>query len=427
MDVNNEPILVPPCGHPLTVSILDDMMHIDEHYQKQLDESLGVEVYVALKALQKNYCANSQVACNVCLKPIGASFLRYGRPVKHKQLCLMMEEFRRSHLRKLWVGDRRLAHDATQSLIDAKGDLLVAIANHKAHPSPTQPDSTGKKIKVRDGVLFGDLGEIASLYQIPWKQQTAWTAAITPVKDIMASLSQPFVERTPLKDVAIILATKSQNFGPNSPWEHMDPYGHPSQKTRHAYLLPTKEGMAQALLILGLEHLVGPRGQFVKQRELADTRFLSMIMMGVFDLAFTAMNTAGAESGWFWFLRDLVECCQAFNYRFKTTAIDSDNLSSDNVSRATERVLKCFSMNLHCMTARPLGGMQSSEEFQEAVEEIERAFLAEVSEQRRGSWPRGEYDVELNRIVKEVEVLIQGAKRQGGKLQKQEWDGMKEW
>ncbi|KAF9126822.1 hypothetical protein BGW39_006326 [Mortierella sp. 14UC] len=429
MDLNNDPILVPPCGHPIAVSTMDALMYLDGHYQKQLDESLGTESYVALKALQDGFCARPQVNCNVCLEPIGSSFLRYGRPVKHKRLYLLMQEFRRTHFRKQCIDDQKRAMDAVNSLDAAEDGLLSAIAKFKAPPCPAQPQLTGRRIRVQDGVLVGDLGGITSLYKIPWRHQTAWEAAITPAKDILALLGQSPVERTPLKEVATILASKSQALGPGSPWKRMDPYGLPSQDTRSSSnSSPTKEDMSQAVRILGLEHILGPRGQYVKQRQLTNTNLLSRIAIHVFKLAFSAMDAASAESGWFWFLGDLVECCQAFYYGFKTTALlKHGHQSSDMASIAAQLVVMGFGEKLSCLTARPLGGKQSNEEFQQALEEIEQAFLAEVNEQRRDGGFGVKHEVKISRIEKEMEVLVQRAKRQGDKAQQLELNEMKEW
>ncbi|KAK3835607.1 MAG: hypothetical protein J3R72DRAFT_526494 [Linnemannia gamsii] len=186
VDLHNEPILVPPCGHPLTVSTLDSLIHLDEYYQKQLNESSGFESNNSVKDL--NAGPRQQVYCSICSEPIGASFLRYGRPIKHTQLLSMMQGFRMSHFKKQWIEDRNRGMDIIESLVSAKDRLVSALGNTKVIRCPDPPQSTGRRVRVQDGVSIGDLGCIASLYQIPWKHQTEWAAAITPAKDMLALL-----------------------------------------------------------------------------------------------------------------------------------------------------------------------------------------------------------------------------------------------
>jgi hypothetical protein len=155
---------------------------------------------------------------------------------------------------------------------------------------------------------------------------------------------------------------------------------------------------------------------------------ISVTLGQVLRLALRAMETAGAESGWFWFLGDLIECYQTFNHGFNNAVIlKSGRLSSENVSSTAELALEGFSNKLGWLTARPLGGKQSNEEFQQAVDETEQAFLAEVIEQRRDGGLGVHHEVVISKIEKEMKVLIERVRRQGEKSQQLELDEEKEW
>ncbi|KAG0279756.1 hypothetical protein BGZ95_000288 [Linnemannia exigua] len=426
VDVDNDPILVPPCGHPLTVSTLDGLIHLGDYYQKQSDESSGVETYIAIKDL--NTGPRQQVDCSVCSEPIGASFFRYGRPIKHSQLLSLMQEFRKTHFKKLTIDDRNRCMEIVESLVSAKEDLVTALGNTKVVRCRDPPQSNGRRVKIQDGVLVGDLGDLASLYQIPWKHQTAWIAAVTPVKDMLELLGQSLIERTPLKEVSTLLAIQSHSLGASVPWRRSFLS---SQNTRELSSSPTKEEMAPSIRILGLESMLGPDGQLIYQRQLGDCGLVSFLLKNVYSLANAVMKEVGAESGWFWFVGDLLECCNVFHLRFKTIAhqhAQTYGTNVDKVPTVEKLVLAGFRTKLVWLSARPLGGKRTNEEFQKAVREIEGAFLAELSEQRGGGSGFGvQYGVERAQIEKEMEVLVKRVKVLGEKAQKLGLEEVKEW
>ncbi|KAF9145691.1 hypothetical protein BGX30_007529, partial [Mortierella sp. GBA39] len=87
------------------------------------------------------------------------------------------------------------------------------------------------------------------------------------------------------------------------------------------------------------------------------------------------MKAAGAETGWFWFVGDLIKCCQAFKYHHRTMALKYN--FTEIASTTSQMVLEGFLREVRWMTKRPHGGMRSSEEYRQALQELKQAFSAE--------------------------------------------------
>ncbi|KAG0278678.1 hypothetical protein BGZ95_003406 [Linnemannia exigua] len=411
VDASKDLILVPPCGHTLTMDMLDELMGLDMYRHEQKEEEEEEWGYVSFDTLKDvSDCPISHIACKVCLKPIGPSFFRYGHSVKQRHLLDVMNEFYNTPCKETIVVDKQQWLDAIDSLVTAKDTLLQVLSKVKAAPRPVQPQSSDKRVKLQDGVLVGDLSEIASLYHIPWRHQAAWTSAIEPAKYALALLGQSFAEQSPLKEIATILINQSRVSDQDTFSKLEDTCTSPLQAAQNSSTATTKEEMVQALQILGLDNVVGA-DTGVKQSQQLDPRLCSLIMMSVYNLAFDAMKVAGADSGWYWFVGDLLECCQEYNHRFKTMVYDR----CDQPASANQLVLEGFCLKMYWLMARPLAGKSSTNEFKQVVQEVVQAVCAEVSELRcdgSGGGLRAEHEAMVIRVEKVVEELLQKVTQQ---------------
>ncbi|KAF9138367.1 hypothetical protein BG015_002405 [Linnemannia schmuckeri] len=369
VDIDRDPLMVPPCGHALTMSTLDEMVDLGRYYQEQKDESSGSVLYVGLRELHGSPSDN--VVCVECSRPIGAPFFRYGRLNKHSQLFHHMQGFRKTQM----SGNKQRHENASRCLSQAKNTLLQAVTKTKAPPCLVSTRSIDKRVTVQDGVLIGDLGEIAPLYHIPWRHQSVWKDAIKPAMDALTYFGQSLVEQSPIKDLTTLLVQKSSSLGQGSQWARRR--NTPTVSSQNRSFSPTDEELSQVIRTLGLEGAV----RMDEDVKLCNIRSSSLVLSSILDLAVEAMKAAGVvDSGWYWFVGDLIDCCQLYNSQHKKMALDCGQVSTASI--AGEMVLEGYYQKVRWMFEKPLGGMGSSKEFGQALQNLEQAFRAEVSEQK---------------------------------------------
>ncbi|KAF9140837.1 hypothetical protein BGX30_005908 [Mortierella sp. GBA39] len=366
VDVDRDPLMVPPCGHALTLSTLDNLMDLGCYYQEQKDESSVSVSYFGLKELPGG--PSGEVGCSECARPIGALFLRYGRSIKHTQLLHLMERF---HRKQMADNNQHCARVA-ESFARAKGAWLQNLSKAKASSRPASTRSIDRRVTVQDGVLVGDLGEVASLYHIPWRHQSIWKEAIKPAEDALAFFGRSLVERSPIVDLTALLVRKSS------------PLSQGSQRSQRRNALaispqsppffPSDKELPQAIRTLGLEDAV----RADEDVTLYDVGSSSLILSRIFGLAVEAMHAAGVESGWYWFVGDLIDCCHLYNLQYKKMALDCGDTSTASIAR--KMILEGFIRKVHWMKERPLGGTESTKEYTKALQELEQVFRAESSE-----------------------------------------------
>ncbi|KAG0071814.1 hypothetical protein BGZ89_009347 [Linnemannia elongata] len=348
VDLDRDPLMVPPCGHALTLSTLDDLMELGRYYEGQKDESSGSVCYVGLKELPDR--PSDEVACSECTQPIGASFFRYGRSVKHTQLLHLMERL------------------------------------HKK-----QMTNNNQRFTMQDGVLIGDLGEIASLYHIPWRHQSIWKEAIKPAEDALAFFGQSLVERS-VRQSSPLSQSSQRSERKNAP----------ALSYQSPPFSPSEEELSQAIRTLSVKDSVRADEAIM----LHNAGCSSLILSSVLRLAMQAMHAVGVESGWYWFVGDLIDCCQLYNLQYNKMALDRGETSTASI--ASKMVLEGFYRKADWMTERPLGGMGSTKDYMKAVQELEQAFRAELSEYR-GDDLGGTREWALVGLEEKVMALLQGA------------------
>ncbi|KAF9548777.1 hypothetical protein EC957_005711 [Mortierella hygrophila] len=392
VDADRDPLMVPPCGHALTLSTLDDLMDLGRYYQEQKDESSGSLSYVGLKELTGG--PSGEVVCSECARPISALFLRYGRSVKHTQLLHLMGRF----YKKQMADNNQHCARVTESFARAKGALLQSMSKAKASPRPVSTRSIDSRVTVQDRVLVGDMGEVASLYHIPWRHQSIWKEAIKPAEDALAFFGRSLVERSPIMDLTALLVRKSLPLSQGSRRSQrkkapgISPQSPPSS--------PSDKELSQAIRTLGLKDAV----RADEDVTLYDVGSSSLILSSIFGLAVEAMHAAGVESGWYWFVGDLIGCCHLYNLEYKKMALDCGDTNTASI--ASKMILEVFIRKVHWMKERPLGGTESTKEYTKALQELEQVFRAESSE-RCGDNLRGAHEWALTGLEERVMALLQ--------------------
>ncbi|KAG9064778.1 hypothetical protein KI688_003037 [Linnemannia hyalina] len=392
VDVDRNPLMVPPCGHALTLSTLDDLMDLGRYYQEHKGELSGSVSYAGLKELPG--VPNGEVVCSECAQPIGALFLRYGRSVKHTQLLHLMERF---HKKQMADNNQHCAK-VTESFARAKGALFQSLSKAKASPRPVSTRSIDRRVTVQDGVLVGDLGEVASLYLIPWRHQLIWKEAIKPAEDALAFFGRSLVERSPIMDLMALLVRKSSPLSQGSQWSQRR--NAPAIPPQSPPFSPSDKELFQAIRTLGLEDAV----RADEDVTLYDVGSSSLILSSIFALAVEAMDAAGVESGWYWFVGDLIDCCHLYSLQYKKMALDCGDTSAASI--ASKMILEGLIRKVHWMKERSLGGTESTKEYTKALRELERVFRAESSE-RCGEDLGGAYDWALAGLEEKVMALLQ--------------------
>ncbi|OAQ22438.1 hypothetical protein K457DRAFT_84858, partial [Linnemannia elongata AG-77] len=90
VDVNEDPLLVLPCGHALVMSSLDGLMEMNDYYEEDINVLTGEVSFVKTKSLPNSEVP--MIGCPSCRAPI-VRLVRYGRRIKYSQLVMRLKKF----------------------------------------------------------------------------------------------------------------------------------------------------------------------------------------------------------------------------------------------------------------------------------------------------------------------------------------------
>ncbi|KAF9275882.1 hypothetical protein BGZ68_010450 [Mortierella alpina] len=208
--VSENPILVLPCGHALTMSNLDNHMSMSDFYEGCKDKTTNTITFVTTKPRPNNQV--SVVDCPSCHVPI-VGIRRYGRRINYTQVALCLKKFEmvetpalckaettfcknqgiRDMIPLLLDSISGLVFNSTQEVIQKNLQAMWQLfsgasssSGSSATSSQQDEKSTAKSRRglgsvASDGSVFpnSDIGSLF-LYDIPKEQEQIWLKLIAP-------------------------------------------------------------------------------------------------------------------------------------------------------------------------------------------------------------------------------------------------------
>ncbi|KAF9975512.1 hypothetical protein BGZ73_000816 [Actinomortierella ambigua] len=326
VDVCEDPILVPSCGHALTMSTLDSLMEMNNYYKGDADPNTGTVSFVQTKTLPNHEVPI--VGCPSCRAPI-SGLMRYGRRIRHSQLVMRLKKF-------------EISQDA--DAISAETNFTVAQAEiEKATPSflkklltpsPTSSKSSSDKKKdlprplgkVPKGSMFpnSDVRTLVHSYGILSKNEMAWKELIKPALEVLKAFDK-IREKAAVSpgrrlyeaSVAHLYRFKSEVFYVDS--------AENGSTTVQWQQGQTEQMMAECARECGLS----PDGQSGSSlvRSIQGRFNVMQVILHAAQQVLEHKSSGGINSGWYLFVEDLIQCCLAH------ARIQRDTASKGNYPR----------------------------------------------------------------------------------------------
>ncbi|KAG0302743.1 hypothetical protein BGZ98_007268 [Dissophora globulifera] len=365
VDVEEDPILVPSCGHALTMTSMDGMMQMDEYFVSRTDKKTGDVEYITTKPLPGEQV--SQVSCMLCRKPI-VGLRRYGRRVRYAQLA------QRTKKQEITSGSQM--NSAVQALAVAQVKVeqgrkifLRELATTKAEPQPVAPNPESRTLgKSHDpGALFprSDYDSL-DVYVIPPPQQTAW-------KDLLRPLQAPWKKFTQLHRKASESPERQLFDAAVSHLYRIKTLVYTQSENSNSSSSTTPEAInASDIIELCIKECGLPRGHggsaFVDSLQ-ERTNILVVILAE----AFIALKNAGVSTGWYWFVEDLI-CCTRFHAdRLKVATINGRY--DRKAAYARLLVMDVLVQETKWLGMRPFPEVEEESEKDERLKRVEKLEL----------------------------------------------------
>ncbi|KAF9157254.1 hypothetical protein BGX20_004037, partial [Mortierella sp. AD010] len=206
-NVDEDPILVLPCGHALNMSSLDNHMRMRDYYYGDTNGTTGATTFFKTKPLSRSQF--SMIGCHSCHSPI-VGLRRYGRRFKYAQLAAHLKEFEMAQMTLISTAEMRFreALSTTEMSLPKHLDKISRLVNTSIQEviqkniqaiwqvfSSSTPSSSSEQDEdiitkprrvlgrfTSDGGFFLDdnISSLFYLYDIPGEQGQIWLDLIAP-------------------------------------------------------------------------------------------------------------------------------------------------------------------------------------------------------------------------------------------------------
>ncbi|KAF9093273.1 hypothetical protein BGX23_003500 [Mortierella sp. AD031] len=302
VDVNEDPLLVPACGHALTMTSLDGMMELAQYYKEYLDMSTGESTYVENLDLPNEQV--SQVCCPMCRAPI-LSLMRYGRRIKYAQLSMRLQKHALAQTNDM--ANVQDASEVARARVEQRQEaFLKAIAKVKAGEMEEPPSSTATRTLGRpatEGNFFpgADFLKITGVYGLPKEHGKEWRKLLAPLTKLFNQLTKinDDARESPSKRlfeaaVSHLYRIKTRSIEiPDD--DTADIYSHE----------PAADVIIRACIVeCGLQADGMSGSSFVDS--LQERTNILLLVLAQAQAALDKDNNV--STGWYWFVEDLIQC-----------------------------------------------------------------------------------------------------------------------
>ncbi|KAF9139293.1 hypothetical protein BGX30_008146 [Mortierella sp. GBA39] len=307
IDVNEDPLLVLPCGHALVMSSLDGLMEMNDYYEEDINPLTGEVAFVMTKSLPNSEVP--MIGCPSCRAPI-ASLVRYGRRIKYSQLVMRLKKFEMLQSAAVTEAEKKFtaAQDAVHKNLPAFLDKISKIKS----PNVSRPSNKSKNVRRGlghfevDGTLFPNTDVITLFrsYDITPRQERAWKELIQPALDALKTFNEIREQATVSPPRRLFEASVAHLYRFKSQVFYVD-----SAENGYQTLLWTPEESQRVTDECCRECGLSPDHQ-------AGSSFVqaiqgrSNVLLLVLHAALQALEKGGGiGSGWYWFVEGLLLCC----------------------------------------------------------------------------------------------------------------------
>ncbi|KAG0086968.1 hypothetical protein BGZ92_007707 [Podila epicladia] len=312
-DVDKDPILVPSCGHALTMTALDDMMEMGSYYEQRIDSETGATIYIAKRPLPGNDV--KQVPCLSCQQPI-VSLLRYGRRIKNAQLSLSLKEHLFRQEKALTVA-KDLLDDARMDIEDERDTFRSEISSTPIYFkfAPPNPASRrlGKYAREVDAFPITDFFTIAETYSIPPEHRDAWVHHMKPVVAAIKELNNvnKMAAKSPTSEIfEAAFSHLCQVKVEEEAWPALGTTCRSS--TGVATDAVVLDGTSTSTIRERIIECGLPADGHAGSSYIASLVEKTNALLLVLSEASAAMESVGTLTGWYWFVEDIRNCCLVY-------------------------------------------------------------------------------------------------------------------
>ncbi|KAF9358196.1 hypothetical protein BGX26_002263 [Mortierella sp. AD094] len=280
-------------------------MQISSYYTEQVDMASGKSTFIGYNTLPAK--GDTPVACPHCHRPV-TGLLRYGRRLKNVKLLKEIDAFQgsqandmRQTIQAFEAGLKLMARDCApflKSLSNTSANANYCMAPPKSQMRPLRRfGSHEAQIRANNFTM------ISQFYDIPKKQEQEWRKFVEPI----VRLPQQFtaIHRRAWKssvkqtyDAAI-----KQICGKTANLDHGSNSNVQRVSRKSADIINALDAAHLHVEECGLP-LEGLVGSSYLDSLLERTNVLLLLT----SYAFSALQTVGAASGWYWFVEDLIRC-----------------------------------------------------------------------------------------------------------------------
>ncbi|KAF9381053.1 hypothetical protein CPB97_007983 [Podila verticillata] len=310
VNVSEDPILVLSCGHALSMSSLDDHMHMRDYYAGDTSRTAGTTTFVRTKPLPGSQV--SMIGCPTCGSPI-VGLRRYGRRIKYAQLTVRLKKFEMAQMASISRAETmfnetlkmtqralpahlnsisRLVNTSAQELIEK--NLQAIWRMFSSSTSSSDLSSSSKQVednthRVRgsftsDGyfLLNSDISSLFYVYDIPGEQGSIWLTLIVPVLRALKTFNEVHKQAVKSSIHELFQAADTTHWMEECARECGLP---PDGKAGSSYVRSIQGQFNVLLLVLH-----------------AAMHVLEKISLKVY-------HDHPSASGWYKFVEDLLQCC----------------------------------------------------------------------------------------------------------------------
>lgn len=377
-DVDDDPILVLSCGHALTMTTLDGMMEMSRYYVQQNDPATGNMLYLAKRSMPGTEV--KQVSCPSCRKPI-MQLLRYGRRIKDAQLSLRLKKYQ--IVQENAMADIKDQFDVTRAQVEmGHASFMLSLSKVQADPriDPPAPETRklGKFAKESDALPGSIFWSIAESYGIPAEHCAEWAKFIQPAAKLARKINEinRKADMSPTKQVFEAAVSRLYRLQQESC---------PSEGTNQGQF---NEDAATAKIQKCIRKCGLPsdgNGGSSYVESLAEKTNALLLALSE---ASSAMEAVGANTGWYWFVEDLRNCCLIHTQLTLKAAVKGHYDRRAAYSRVNLLDILCDQVRWLSLPPLPEKGENARQVRFEAVDILMESFMKEHKE-LQGKCPLG--------------------------------------
>ncbi|KAG0331451.1 hypothetical protein BG004_001658 [Podila humilis] len=377
-DVNEDPVIVLTCGHALTMTSLDGMMEMSKYYMQHTDAVTDQVAYTETLPMPEDEV--TQVGCPTCRRPI-MRLRRYGRRIKDAQLSMRSKKFQL--IQDKLMKDAQSQLDVAQARVaQGRETFLKDLSKFPAAEKPNPPEAPSRKLGhyIQESDKFPGSGFLSIMkpYGVTKEQALAWSKYVGALSSVFQKYNT-IHGRAAMSPTKRLFETAVSSLYRVKEREALNPEqrtGDDAGSQDNEQQL--KPGQASTLIEECIIDCGLPADGNAGSSYVESLAAMSNTLMLVLNEATEAMEIAGVNSGWYWFLEDLLSCCLEFTGMTLVASVEGYYRRREVFTRVM--LLELFLASVQLMGRRALPAAGSERESKLAtVDHFLELFKAEMT------------------------------------------------